>query len=113
PDRQKIRFRAVALAGLGDLAAGLQEAERMEEKEILPLWLYWMVLSDVYSAARDEAKALAAATRAVEEAPENSTLLLSLALRVVLYSRDTRRARELLEEASRHALADVNRITVA
>ena len=73
----------------------------------MPGWFYRSMLAQVYEFARRRDEAIAQLEQAVELAPDNATMLISLARHVIWHKRDARRARELLTRARVHALSDM------
>jgi tetratricopeptide (TPR) repeat protein len=100
-------YEAQALAGLGRTDEGLRVWARFSGAPQLPDWMHWARLSEIYATAQDREAALAALERAAVLAPENPVVLLSLARTVLLFHKDTCRARVLLNAARSHELSDV------
>jgi len=105
---QEIALRkAQALAGLDRLDEALRLVEPFADGQAVPFWFYRSMLAQVYEFARRRDTAIAQLEQAVELAPDNGTMLLSLARHVIWHKRDPRRARELLTQARTHALSDI------
>ncbi len=114
PPREFVFRKAQALAGLGKLDEALDEFRRLAEREEVPDWLYWSLMSNVSLAARDYDKAIESQEKAVRLGPGNPTLLLGLAGQLLVTSRrDTVKASALLTEAKGHALGDTLRFGVS
>ena len=76
----------------------------------MPAWHYRSRLAQVYEFARSrDEERWPRHEQAVELAPDNATMLMSLARLVLWHRRDARRARELLAQARGHALSDITR----
>jgi tetratricopeptide (TPR) repeat protein len=95
------------VAGLGGLHEALKIVEPLRDGAKMPPWLFWARLVEVYSNAKLPDQVIACSEKAVELAPDNATVLVDLAMVLLRYRRDTRRARELLEEVRGHALGDM------
>ncbi len=105
---QEIALRkAQALAGLDRLDEGLKLVEPFGDGKAVPGWFYRSMLAQVYEFARCRDEAIAQLEQAVELAPDNATMLISLGRQVIWHKRDARRARELLIRARMHALSDM------
>lgn len=107
PERELQWNRAKALAGLGRLAEAIEIAGPLAGDPDVPEWLYHSRLAEVYSTAKDTDASFASLEKALALAPDNSTILLDLALSLLYHQRDLPRARQLLEQARSHVLSDV------
>jgi tetratricopeptide (TPR) repeat protein len=104
----EIAFRkAQALAGMDRLHEALALVAPFGNGEAMAPWLYRSTLAQVYEFATRRDEAMAQLEQAVELAPDNATMLLSLGRSVIWQKRDARRARELLGQARTHALCDM------
>ncbi len=99
--------RAQTLAGMDRLDEALRLLEPFGDGKAVPAWFYHSMLAQVYEFARRRDDAIAQLEQAVTLAPDNATLLLALARHVIWHKRDAKRARELLAQASAHALSDL------
>jgi tetratricopeptide (TPR) repeat protein len=91
---EEIAFQqAKALAGLGRLDEAIRTVEPFSDGKRIPAWMYWSRLSGVYSTAKRREESKAAMERAVEFAPENTTLLIDKADSEVWLRRNPRLAR--------------------
>jgi Flp pilus assembly protein TadD len=105
----EIAFRkATALAALGRLDEGLQVVEPFQDGNGIPEWLYWGRVCSVYLMAGQPERYVPCVEKAAELAPDNSTVLLDLAIGLLRFSRDPVRARQALEQAKQHAISDVS-----
>jgi tetratricopeptide (TPR) repeat protein len=96
--------KAQALAGLGDLREGLAVFQPYEKSGVIPPWLYYSRLSEIYFAARDWDQAVAARERAVKVAPDIPSALLDLATALLRYKHDIARAKDLIDRAKAHPI---------
>jgi tetratricopeptide (TPR) repeat protein len=99
--------KAQALAGMDRLDEALRLVEPFGDGKVVPGWFYRSMLAQVYEFARRRDEVIAQLEQAVELAPDNATMLISLARQVIWHDRDARRARELLAQARAHALSDM------
>jgi hypothetical protein len=99
--------KAQALAGMDRLDEGLRLVKPFGDGRDVPGWFYRSMLARVYEFARLHDHVIAQLEQAVEFAPDNATMLLSLAQHVIQYKRDALWARELLSQAREHALSDM------
>jgi tetratricopeptide (TPR) repeat protein len=81
--------------------------ERFRDDQTVPGWFYRSMLAQVYEFARRRDEAIGELEQAVELAPDDATMLISLARHVLTHKRDARRARELLDDARGHALTEM------
>jgi tetratricopeptide (TPR) repeat protein len=96
-----------ALAGMDRLPEALKLLEPFGDGKAVPGWFYRSMLAQVYEFAHGRDEAIAQLEQAIELAPDNATMYLSLARHVIWHRGDVRRARELLTEARKHALSDL------
>lgn len=99
-------LKARALAGLGRLPEALAELDRVTGEPGFRRPVYWLAQAIIYLDAREPERSLEALAQAHELGPDLALVMISYAGRLLTVRRDTRRARELLAEARRHALAD-------
>jgi tetratricopeptide (TPR) repeat protein len=99
--------KAQALAALDRLDEALRLVEPFGDGKAVPGWFYHSMLAQVYEFARRRDEAIAQLEQAVELAPDNATMLISLARHIIWHKRDARRARALLTQARAHALSDM------
>ena len=99
--------KAQALAGMDRLDEALKLVEPFRDDQAVPGWFYRSMLAQVYEFARRRDEAIGELEQAVELAPDNATLLISLARHVLTHNRDARCARELLVDARGHALSEM------
>jgi tetratricopeptide (TPR) repeat protein len=104
PDDIALR-KAQALAGMDRLDEALRLVEPFGDGRAVPSWYYRSMLAQVYEFAFRRDDAIAQLEQAVELAPDNATMLLSLARHIIWHRRDARRARELLTRARLHTLS--------
>lgn len=115
PAPQYAFFEAKALAGLGRLEEAMDTVRPFADDPKTPAWLYWGQLADVFHIAKLGNRAIECGEKAVENAPDNPTVLIDLAMARLRYHRDTVRARPLLEQVRSHEISDILRpfITMA
>jgi tetratricopeptide (TPR) repeat protein len=94
PDEEVAFIEAQALAGLGRLDEAIKVLKPFADGQNMPSWLYWGRIGDVYYAGGKYELIVPAQEKAAEMAPDNPTVLLDL-------------ARKLLQQARTHALSDV------
>jgi tetratricopeptide (TPR) repeat protein len=99
-------LKARALAGGGRLPEALAELDRATAGPSYPRYLYWLSQSIIYLDARELEKGLSALAQAHELAPQIPLIAVSYASRLLAVRRDVGRARVLVAEARRHAIAD-------
>jgi tetratricopeptide (TPR) repeat protein len=99
-------LKARALAGLGRLPEALAELDRATASPAYPRHLYWLSQSIIYLDARELEKGLSAVAQAHELAPQVPLIAVSYANRLLAVRREVGRARALVAEARRHAIAD-------
>lgn len=105
---EEVAFRkAVALASLGRLDEAIAEVKPFGDGQAIPTWLYHSRLSEVYGFIHRHDEAIALMEQALEESPENATILLDLARMEIRHRRDPRRARSYLDRAREHAVSDL------
>ena len=89
---QEIPLRkAQALAGLDRLDEALKLVEPFGDGKAVPDWFYRSMLAQVYEFARRRDEAITQLEQAVELAPDNATMLISLGRHVIWHKRDARR----------------------
>jgi hypothetical protein len=98
--------KAQALAGLGRMPEALLEFDRLDDNPDVSRGVFWTFRALVYISGHDRENALVAMERALELMPDNPDVLIDLAALVTVVRRDLPRAKQLLAEAGRHALAD-------
>jgi len=108
PIPELMRFRARALAGLGDLETALREYKQCEGQPGCSGWLYKAHVAGIYDTARQYDQALELNRQAISENPL-STLYLDLANRLLRYKRDPSGARGALAEAEKSTLAEIGK----
>jgi tetratricopeptide (TPR) repeat protein len=99
---------AQALAGLGRLDEALDHFRPVADDPAVPSHMYWMYKGLIFQTARERERALDCQARAAELAPDNPVILIDYALGLLNVRGDTRKARERLAAARRHALSDVS-----
>jgi len=107
PAPQYAFHEAKALAGLGRIEEALERVKPFADDPKTPAWLYWGQLADVFSSAKLGDRVIECGEKAVENAPNNVTVLIDLAMSLLRYRRDAVRARPLLELARTHEISDV------
>lgn len=107
PPEEVATRKAQALASLGRFDEAIAEVEPFGDGEAIPIWLYHSRLAEVYSVVHRHHEAIALTEQALEEAPDNATILIDLARMEILHRRDPLRARTYLDRAREHALSDV------
>ena len=85
--------KAQALAGMDRLDEALTLVEPFRDDQTVPGWFYRSMLAQVYEFARRRDEAIGELEQAVELAPDNATMLISLARHVLTHKRDARRSR--------------------
>jgi tetratricopeptide (TPR) repeat protein len=106
PDTGLTRYRAKALAGLGNMQEALDEFKQCEGRPDCPGWLYKLFVAGLYTTAKQYDKAIENNLAAIAENP-NPTASLDLANRYARYKRDPVKARESLAEADKSPLTNV------
>jgi len=107
PAPQYAFHEAKALAGMGRIEEALERVKPFANDPKTPAWLYWGQLADVFSSAKLGDRVIECGEKAVENAPNNVTVLIDLAMSLLRYRRDAARARPLLEQARTHEISDV------
>ncbi|MSR54037.1 MAG: hypothetical protein EXS09_12215 [Gemmataceae bacterium] len=107
PALQYAFHEAKALAGLGRIDEALDRVKPFADDPRTPAWLYWGQLADVYSSAQLGERVIECGEKAVENAPNNVTVLIDLAMSLLRYRRDAARAKPLLEQARTYEISDV------
>lgn len=108
PPYERPLREAQALAGQGRLDEALDRFAVVADDPRVPANVYWSLRAAVCWAGRDRAKVLDGFARAAELAPANAQAQVEYAVALLTLKRDTRRARAALEQASHHALSDLN-----
>jgi tetratricopeptide (TPR) repeat protein len=106
PVTELLRYRAAALAGLGDLGTALDEYRQCENRPGCPSWLYKAHVAGLHDLAKRHDKALEYTLQSLRENPIPA-LYLDLANRLLRYKRDPIRAREALAEAEKATLTEI------
>jgi len=106
PVPELIRYRAKALAGLGNLSMALEEYKKCENQPGCPSWLYKAFVAGLYDTAKQYDKGLEWTWQSIRENPR-PTIYLDLANRLVRYKKDTIGAREALAEAEKSTLTEI------
>lgn len=107
PAPQYAFHEAKALAGLGRIDEALDRVKPFADDPKTPAWLYWGQLADVFSSAKLGERVIECGEKAVENAPNNVTVLIDLAMSLLRYRRDAANAKPLLERARTHEISDV------
>jgi tetratricopeptide (TPR) repeat protein len=107
PPSQVAATKAKALAGMDRVDEALRLVEPFGDGKAVPDWFYRSMLAQIYEFARRRDEAIALFEQAVELAPDNASMILSLANEIIWHRRDARRARELLNRARTHVLSDM------
>jgi tetratricopeptide (TPR) repeat protein len=113
PPHEVRRLRSRALAGLGRMDQALREMQPLQTSGEIPEWLYWSLISDLYGGAHDYTHAIQTAEYALQLAPKNPTLMLSLAGIVLPFTGEVARAEQLLRDAQEHAMSELLQFAVA
>jgi tetratricopeptide (TPR) repeat protein len=98
--------RAVALAGLDRLDEALAGYEQYENDKHLPQWMYWSHVSSVYAAGGSGEGAVRAMEKAAALAPTQPSVLVGYAISLMRRRRDPRRARQVLDQATKFPITD-------
>ena len=106
PDEFAFR-KAQALAGLGRLDEAEAVVAPFADGSAVPEWYYWARITEVYGIAHRTDRVVESLETAARLAPENGTVRIDLAIAMLRYRRDTRRARALLDEARTYAVSDL------
>jgi tetratricopeptide (TPR) repeat protein len=107
----EIAFRkAQALAGLGHLDEALDAVRPFGDGRQIPLWLYHARLALVYRFAGRLDEVVPCHERALEAAPDNTTVMVDLAVALLRYRRDVVRAQAVLERIRGRALSEISSI---
>ena len=99
--------KACALAGLGRFADGLNAMEECVASDDIPLWMYYARLAEVYDVAQMHEKSLECHRLAHNDAPDNPTVKLELALALLKNEVDTATAQQLIASAEQQTLSDM------
>jgi tetratricopeptide (TPR) repeat protein len=99
--------KAQGLAGLGRTDEAEAVVAPFAGGSAIPEWYYWARMTEVYGVAHRTDRVVEALETAARLAPENATVRIDLAIALVRYRRDTRRARALLDEARDLAISDL------
>ena len=97
---------ACALAALGRLGEGLKKLEDCAATSKQPRWMHLSRLAEVYDSAHQHAKALEYHQLAYQEAPDDSTIQLGLAMSLLMNETDATQAKQLIEMAEAQRLSD-------
>ncbi len=105
PKTERLRIRALALAGSRRLSEALQVFEGARHQTGMPDWLYLSHLSAIYETAKDIDQTLSLARQAAELSGQ-STLYLDLAWRLLHRKNETGAARMALAKVDASTLVD-------
>lgn len=97
---------AQALGGMGRLDEALEGVSAFADDSVVPEWLYWGRLAEVYSAAGRFDEAVECKEKAVKAAPQNPTSLLDLVPSLLRRGGKVQRAESVLARAKAQALSD-------
>ncbi len=103
---------ATALAGQGKLDEGLRLVAPYAQQADVPQWMYHARLAEIYIAARQPEEALKCQMQSYELAPDNSTVMLDLAMGLLKNQQDTPRAQQLIAEVESQHVSDVVEVFV-
>lgn len=109
PAQQYAFHEGKALAGMGRLDEAMVVVRPYADDRKTPAWLYWGQLADVFHAAKLGDRAIECLEKAVENAPDNATVLVDLTVSLLRYRRDTNGARALLARVRQLAISDLVR----
>jgi tetratricopeptide (TPR) repeat protein len=105
PETALTRYRAKALAGLGNLPQALQEYAPCENQPGCPSWLYKTLVADIYDTAKQHDKALELVKQSLEE-KRTPSVYIGLAARLLRCKRDPVEVKAALAEAEKGTLID-------
>jgi tetratricopeptide (TPR) repeat protein len=100
------RYRAKALAGFGRLEEAIPNFLTVAEEEKMPKWLSYTQLASIYTVAKQYDLALESYRLALQEAPDNSIVLLDLGTFLVTRFNSPEDARRLLAKAEASQLSE-------
>jgi len=105
PETALTRYRAKALAGLGNLPQALQEFALCENQPGCPSWLYKTLVADIYDTAKQHDKALELVRKSLEE-KRSSSVYIALATRLLRCKKELAEVKTALVEAEKGTLVD-------
>ncbi len=98
---------AGALAGLGRLDEALALTKKHADSEEIPRWMYYGRVAEVLDVAKQHEEAMRRHQLALDDAPENPTAQLDLAMSLLANEAEPDLARRLIEQAQQQHLSDV------
>ena len=104
------RYRALALAGLGQLEQAVADFRETAERTNMPEWLFCSQLAAIYTVARQYDKGLEALHRAMDSATDKSTVCIDLGSYLVRRFNRPDEARRLLAQAETLQLSELARV---
>jgi tetratricopeptide (TPR) repeat protein len=99
--------QASALAALGRLPEGVQVIDEHYRPGETPKWMYYARVAEVYNVAKLYDKALACHRLAYEDAPDDPTVQLDMAMALLKNETDLPLAKQLIESAESQHLSDL------
>ncbi|MGD0814890.1 MAG: hypothetical protein ABSA83_14895 [Verrucomicrobiota bacterium] len=109
-DSSMVRYRALALAGLGKVDDAVAYFRNAAEKADMPKGLYFGLLANIYAVAKQYDKALACHRQALQEATDKSTACIDLGIYLVRRFNRPEEARPLLAQAETAQLSELARL---
>jgi len=107
PDFELDMRSACALVGLGRFDEGMALVRAHGNDPAMPLWMYLGRMSELYDLAQRYDEALQCHRDALEDAPDNPTVVLDYALALLKQERDTELAMRLIGEIENQPKADL------
>jgi tetratricopeptide (TPR) repeat protein len=105
PETALLRYRAKALAGLGNLPQALQEFAPCENQPGCPSWLYKTLVADIYDTAKQHDKALELVKLSLEE-KKTPSVYIGLATRLLRCKKGPEEVKAALAEAEKGTLIE-------
>ena len=105
PETALTRYRANALAGLGNLSQALKEFAPCENQPGCPSWLHKMLVASIYDTAKQHDKALELVKKSLEE-KRTPSVYIGLATRLLRCKKDPAEVKAALAEAEKGTLIE-------
>ncbi|MGP8200672.1 MAG: hypothetical protein ACLQU4_14345 [Limisphaerales bacterium] len=109
-DTSMVRYRALALAGLGKVDEAVAGFRDGAEKADMPKGLYFGLLANIYTVAKQYDRALECHREALQEATDKSTACIDLGIYLVRRFNRPEEARQLLAQAETAQLSELARL---
>jgi tetratricopeptide (TPR) repeat protein len=108
-ESEHARYRALALAGKGQLNEAVREFSAAAEKAEMPKWLFYSHLASVHIVANEHEKALALHRMSIQEAPEKGIPMIDTAAFLVQRFNCPGEAKQLMQQAEATQLPEMAR----